>query len=116
MQYQAIAGVFWLHGTFWVLVAVILFAAVAGRKIVAAFTGLLDARAKAVSDALAEAAALKAEAEVILADARARQIQATEDAKQILATAQAEATAKAMCSRSPTSRVLLAHREISCSD
>jgi F-type H+-transporting ATPase subunit b len=92
MQYDALSLLPWLHGTFWVFVAVVIFAVLAGRQIAGAVTGMLDARAKTVSDALAEAAALKAEAETILADAKARQEQATEDAKRILATAHAEAS------------------------
>lgn len=96
MEYQALSGAaFYTHGAFWVFVAVAVFAFLAGRKILSGIAGLLDARAKSVSDALAEAAQLKAEAEVILADAKARQAQAVEDAKQILATAQQEAASLA---------------------
>ena len=96
MEYQALSGgAFYTHGSFWVFVAVALFALLAGRKIMAAITSMLDARAKSVSDALAEAAQLKAEAEVILADAKARQAQAVEDAKKILETAQQEAASLA---------------------
>jgi F-type H+-transporting ATPase subunit b len=92
MEYQAFAGgPFYTHGSFWVFVAVVIFAVLAGRKIVTAITSMLDARAASVSAALAEAAQLKREAEVILADAKARQAQAVEDAKLILASAKAEA-------------------------
>lgn len=96
MEYQALSGAaFYTHGSFWVLVAVVIFAIVAGKKIGAAVTALLDARAEAVSTALAEAAQLKTEAEALLADAKARQVQAEEDAKQILATAHVEAASLA---------------------
>jgi len=96
MEYQALSGAaFYAHGAFWVFVAVAIFALIAGRKIMAAIGSMLDARAKSVSDALAEAAQLKAEAEVILADAKARQAQAMEDAKQILETAHQEAASLA---------------------
>lgn len=91
MQYDALHTNFWAHGTFWVFVAVVIFALIAGRRVLNAIGGLLDARTKAVQAALKEAADLKAEAEAILADAKQKQIQATEDAKQILATAHAEA-------------------------
>jgi F-type H+-transporting ATPase subunit b len=96
MNYGAFSGqVFYLHGSFWVFVAVAIFALLAGRQIAAALTALLDARAKGVSDALAEAAQLKQEAEAILADAKARQAQAIEDAKRILETAHVEAASLA---------------------
>jgi F-type H+-transporting ATPase subunit b len=91
MEYQAFHDNPWLHGSFWVFVAVVIFALLAGRKIAAALTGLLDARTAGVKTALQEAAALKAEAEAILADAKARQAQAMQDAAQIVANAKAEA-------------------------
>ena len=91
MEYDALYANFWAHGTFWVFVAVVIFAFIAGRKVLNALAGLLDARTKAVQAALDEAAQLKAEAEAILADAKQKQAQAAEDAKQILATAHAEA-------------------------
>ena len=96
MEYQALAGgAFYLHGSFWVFVAVVIFAVLAGRQISGAITGMLDQRTAGVSAALAEAAQLKAEAEAMLANARARQAQAEEDAKQILAIAHVEAASLA---------------------
>jgi F-type H+-transporting ATPase subunit b len=91
MQYEALTSLPWAHGTFWVFIALVIFALIAGRKIIGAVTSMLDARAASVSAALTEAAQLKQEAEAILADAKARQVQATEDARQILASAKAEA-------------------------
>ena len=91
MEYEALQGHFWGTGTFWVFIAIVIFAALAGRKVLAAVGSILDDRTRAVRAALDEAALLKAEAETILADARKRQIQAAEDAKQILANAHAEA-------------------------
>jgi F-type H+-transporting ATPase subunit b len=91
MEYQALHVTPWEHGSFWVLVAVLIFAVLAGRAIVRAITGILDKHSQHVRDALDEAAKLKAEAEAMLQDARARQLQAAEDAKQILELAQAEA-------------------------
>ncbi len=91
MQSQVFLVDPWTHGAFWVLIAVVVFAILAGRKIVAALVGMLDARTKQVKDALDEAAQLKAEAEAMLRDARAAQAQAAQDAEQILASAKAEA-------------------------
>ncbi|HTJ90925.1 MAG TPA: F0F1 ATP synthase subunit B [Acidocella sp.] len=91
MQFDAFQAVSWTHGVFWVLVAVVIFAILAGRKIISALTGMLDARTKQVQEALDEAAQLKAEAEAMLRDAQAAQAQAAKDAAQILASATAEA-------------------------
>ncbi len=91
MEYQAFHAVPWQHGSFWVAVAIIIFAVLFGGKIARPFTAMLDARTQSVRDALDEAARLKAEAEAMLADAKARQEQAIADAKQILATAHEEA-------------------------
>jgi F-type H+-transporting ATPase subunit b len=91
MEYQAFHAVPWQHGSFWVFVAIVIFAFFFGRKIVTPLNAMLDGRAKTVRDALAEAAALKAEAQTILADAKARQAQAEADAADILASAQREA-------------------------
>lgn len=91
MEYQALYTTPWQHGSFWVFIAIVIFAGLAGRKIVEAVTRLLDARTQSVKDSLDEAARLKAEAEAMLQDAKARHAQALEDAKQILASAEAEA-------------------------
>jgi F-type H+-transporting ATPase subunit b len=91
MEYQALLNSPFTHGAFWVFVAVVIFAIIAGRKIVAALTGMLDARTQQVRDALDEAAKLKAEAEAMLREAQAAQAQAMADAQQILASAEAEA-------------------------
>jgi F-type H+-transporting ATPase subunit b len=91
MEYQALHVTPWQHGSFWVFIAIVIFAGLVGRKLIAAIAGMLDVRTQSVRDALEEAAQLKAEAEAILKDAKARQIQAAEDAKQILDSAKAEA-------------------------
>jgi F-type H+-transporting ATPase subunit b len=91
MEYQAFHAVPWQHGSFWVFVAIVIFAVFFARKIITPINTMLDGRAKAVRDALAEAAALKAEAQTLLADAKARQAQANADAEDILASAQREA-------------------------
>jgi F-type H+-transporting ATPase subunit b len=96
MNYGAFTGhAFYLHGSFWVLVSIAIFALVAGRQIARLINAMLDERGAAVSAALAEAAQLKAEAEALLADAKTRQKQAEEDAKAILATAHVEAASLA---------------------
>jgi len=76
-------------------VAVAVFAALAGRKILGAIAGLLDARTAGVKAALDEAAQLRQEAEDLLKAAQARKAQAEEDAKQILETARIEAVSLA---------------------
>jgi F-type H+-transporting ATPase subunit b len=91
MTYEAFQADPWAHGLFWVFVAVVIFAILAGRRIVTALTGMLDARTKQVQEALDEAAQLKAEAEAMLREAQAAQAQAVKDAAQILASATAEA-------------------------
>jgi len=91
MEYQALHDTPWLHGAFWVFIAIAIFAVLAGRKVMGAVNGLLDARAQSVRDALDEAARLKGEAEAMLEDARAAQAQAMEDAKNILESAKAAA-------------------------
>jgi F-type H+-transporting ATPase subunit b len=91
MEYQALHAVPWQHGSFWVFVAIVIFAVIFARKIITPVNAMLDGRAKTVRDALAEAAALKAEAEALLADAKKRQEQANQDAEDILASAQREA-------------------------
>jgi len=91
MEYQALHAVPWQHGSFWVFVAIVIFAVIFARKIITPVNAMLDGRAKTVRDALAEAAALKSEAEALLADAKKRQEQANQDAEDILASAQREA-------------------------
>ncbi len=91
MQYQALHTAFWGYGAFWVLLAVLIFAALAGRRIWAAITKILDARTQGVREALEEAARLKAEAQAMLDNARAAQAQAVQDAKQIVESAHAAA-------------------------
>jgi len=91
MEYQAFHRVPWEHGSFWVFVAIVIFAVLAGRKILGVIAAMLDARTQSVRDALDEAARLKAEAEAMLVEAKAAQAQSIEDAKNIIETAQAAA-------------------------
>jgi F-type H+-transporting ATPase subunit b len=91
MEYEALSSSPWAHGTFWVLVAVIIFIVVFGAKIAVPLRNLLDSRADTVRRSLDEAAQLKAEAEAMLVDARKKRTQALAEAKDILARAREEA-------------------------
>jgi F-type H+-transporting ATPase subunit b len=91
MEYQAFHAVPWQHGSFWVFIAIVIFAILFARKIVTPLNAMLDHRAESVRAALAEAAHLKAEAQAMLADAKQRQEQANRDAEDILASAKREA-------------------------
>jgi F-type H+-transporting ATPase subunit b len=91
MEYHALTLDFWITGTFWVAVAVVVFVLLFGRKIISPINKMLDQRAADIRVALDEAARLKAEAEAMLADALHRQEQAKADAAQILSYAHAEA-------------------------
>jgi F-type H+-transporting ATPase subunit b len=91
MEYQALHASPWQHGSFWVFIAIVIFAVLFARKIITPINTMLDGRANAVQTALAEAAQLKAEAQAMLADAKNRQEQASKDAADILASAHQEA-------------------------
>jgi len=91
MEYQAFHAVPWEHGSFWVAVAIVIFAVLFAKKIVSPVVAMLDSRTASVQSALDEAAALKREAEALLDDAKARQASAIADAQTILAQAEAEA-------------------------
>ncbi len=91
MEYQDLHVIPWQHGAFWVTLALVIFVILFGKRIVVPVTGMLDARTAAVRAALDEAAALRAEAEAMLADAKARQQQAIADAEKIREDAKAEA-------------------------
>jgi F-type H+-transporting ATPase subunit b len=91
MQYESLMSAPWSHGTFWVFIAVLIFAALFGGKIVTPVLAALDRRAATVRQSLDEAARLKAEAEAMLADAKKKRAEAIAEAKDILERAQAEA-------------------------
>ena len=91
MEYQALHAVPWQHGSFWVFIAILIFAVLFAGRIGKPVAAMLDARGHAVREALDEAARLKAEAQAMLADAKIRQQQAVLDAKEILASEHAEA-------------------------
>jgi len=88
MNYDALNAMPWVHGSFWVFVAILLFAGLTGRKIAGTITGMLDARTRQVQDALDEAARLRAEAEGMLEQAKAAQEKAKDDARTMIENAQ----------------------------
>jgi F-type H+-transporting ATPase subunit b len=90
MQYEALSMP-WVHGAFWVLVAILIFAALFGRKIVVPIMGMLDRRAETVRQSLDEASHLRSEAQAMLEDAKKKRQQALAEAKDILARAHQEA-------------------------
>ena len=75
----------------WVVIAFFLFFILFGRKIWGALAGLPDGRAVAVRKELDEAAALRREAEALLADARKQRDTALAEAQALIAGAKAEA-------------------------
>ncbi|MSP04560.1 MAG: F0F1 ATP synthase subunit B [Acetobacteraceae bacterium] len=75
----------------WVAISVVLFLAIFGRKVWAALTQMLDARAEAVRTELAEAARLRREAEAMLEEAKLRRHVALQEAQRVLEGAQTEA-------------------------
>jgi F-type H+-transporting ATPase subunit b len=91
MEYEALTSAPWVHGTFWVFIAIIIFAVLFGAKIMVPLGRMLDNRGAAVRQSLDEAAQLKAEAEAMLADARKKRAEALAEAKDILARAHEEA-------------------------
>jgi F-type H+-transporting ATPase subunit b len=76
----------------WVAIAFVIFFVLFGRKIWAALTKILDARAAAVRTELEEAARLRREAEAMLKDAEARRAAALKDAEALIEGARHEAT------------------------
>ncbi|MGH6973912.1 MAG: hypothetical protein ACRED7_00525 [Stellaceae bacterium] len=91
MEYAALHGIIWAKGTFWVAVAVLIFLALAARKIVAAIVTALDDRSTDIRRQLDEAARLRTEAEGMLKDAEARKNQALAQARDMLAAASRDA-------------------------
>ncbi len=96
MQYESLMSIPWSHGTFWVFIAIVIFAILFGRKIMTPVMGALDQRAVTVRQSLDEASRLKVEAEAMLADARKKREEAVAEAKDILERAKAEAARMAV--------------------
>lgn len=91
MQYEALTGILWDKGTFWVTVAVLIFLFFFGRKIVGGINTMLDQRSASIQRELDEAARLRAEAENMLKDAETRREAALAQAKDMLELAGREA-------------------------
>ncbi len=91
MQYQALHHAFWNTGTFWVTVAVFLFLAVFGGKLVRGIVAAIDARADGIRREIDEAQRLRREAEEMLREAERRQSEALETARQMTQDAERRA-------------------------
>lgn len=91
MEYAALNGIVWAKGTFWVTIAVLIFLAFFGRKIVHGIVAMLDQRSATIRRELDEAARLRGEAEAMLKDAEARRETALAQAREMLALAGREA-------------------------
>ncbi len=80
------------HGSFWVFIAIVIFVVLLGRKIIAAITGMLDARTQSVRNRAGRSRQVEGggRGDPCATPRRGRPRQ-LEDAKQILASAQAEA-------------------------
>ena len=81
----------WSDPTFWTAVGFVIFVAAVARAIWRGATTALDARAAKIKASLDEAAALREEAQTLLADYKRKQRGAEEEAEQILARAREEA-------------------------
>lgn len=105
----------------WIAIAFIIFFVLAGRKLWASVTGILDQRTEEIRAELDEASRLRREAEIMLQDARTRREQALQDAQRMLETARAEAarvgeTARAEAAASTTRREQMAMDRISAAE
>ena len=85
------AEAFYLSATFWSAVAFVLLFALIGKKIYAAVTGTLDARADKIREELDEAAKLREEAQELLATYQKKQRDAQKEADAIVDHAREEA-------------------------
>ena len=91
MQYEAIHLSFWDTGTFWVTVAVIVFLALFGGRIVRGVLAGVDARADGIRRDIDEAQRLRREAEEMLRDAERRQVETLDTARRMTEEAEARA-------------------------
>ena len=90
---------FFTEPSHWVVLAFFLFFIIFGKRLWAALTGMLDARAASVRSEMDEAARLKSEAEAMLRDAEATRAKAVADAKLLIDGAAAEAARVAEATR-----------------
>jgi F-type H+-transporting ATPase subunit b len=91
MQYLSFHAHFWQYGTFWVTVAVVLFLAVFGRKLLGGIFGAVDNRSASIQRELDEAQRLRHDAEAMLLDAQRRQAEAVRFAHDMLENARKRA-------------------------
>jgi F-type H+-transporting ATPase subunit b len=91
MNFELLSGAFWMRPVFYVFVAFVLFFVLFGKKLWTALAAMLDSRIDTIKAELAEAAALRREAEAMLADAKAQRDAALSSAKQLLDYARDEA-------------------------
>ncbi|MGC9270891.1 F0F1 ATP synthase subunit B [Acidiphilium sp.] len=91
MVFEALQGVLWTKGTFWVTIAVLIFLGFFGRKLVGTVISMLDRRSNDIRRELDEAARLRSEAETMLKDAEAQRAAAIAQAHDMLALATREA-------------------------
>jgi len=91
MNFELLSGAFWLRPVFWVAVAFVIFFVLFGGKLWAALAKMLDGRIDAIKHELAEAAALRREAEAMLKDAQAQREAALASAARMLEYAREEA-------------------------
>jgi F-type H+-transporting ATPase subunit b len=88
----------------WVGVAFVIFVALVGRRLWAAFAGMLDARAEVVRVELAEAKRLREEAERLLQEAERERASAEQEARAMLERSRAEAERLARDARQEAER------------
>jgi F-type H+-transporting ATPase subunit b len=91
MNPELFSGAFWMRPVFWVAVAFVIFFVLFGKKLWAALASMLDGRINAIKQELAEAAALRREAEAMLKDAQAQREAALASAARLLDYAREEA-------------------------
>lgn len=101
--------------TFWFAVAFVLFLVFAGRTALKAVTSWLDGRITKIASDLKLAAALRAEAEALLADAQKRHAEAGQQADAMIEAANAEA-AQLRTRLEAETKALLARREAQVED
>ncbi|MCA7120407.1 MAG: F0F1 ATP synthase subunit B [Acidibrevibacterium sp.] len=99
MEREALSGIFWERPTFWVAVAFVLFFVLFGKRLFAALTAMLDARAAAIRHELEEAARLRREAEDMLREATRKRETALAEANALLEKAEIEAARLAQAIR-----------------
>jgi F-type H+-transporting ATPase subunit b len=90
---------FFAEPSHWVVLAFFLFFIIFGKKLWAALTGMLDARAASVRAEIDGAARLKAEAEAMLKEAELTRAKAQSDARTMIEGAAAEAARVAEAAR-----------------